>query len=74
MRNEIHLQYYGLAAAKPAQDFKPGEIMMWNFGHKSKVVEVKEASKAFVAIRQICSDGKEYTGRYKKTRLIAKGY
>lgn len=36
----IWLQGYGWAEAKPAEDFKPGEYMRWNYGSCSKVEKI----------------------------------
>ncbi len=68
----VHLQSVGLVKAKPAVEFKPGEYMGWNFGSVTKVLAIREVSKCFVEIDQELN-GKCYTSKFKKDRLIAIG-
>jgi hypothetical protein len=68
----VHLQNVGLVKAKRANEFKVGEFMGWNFGITSKVVDIRDVSKCFVEIDEELN-GKIYTRKCKKDRLIAIG-
>lgn len=67
----IWLQSFGWAPAKPAKEFAVGELMLWNFGITSEVLEIKDTSKQFLTFTVKCRDGKNYTQRMKKDRLVA---
>ncbi len=71
----IWLQGCGWAEAKPAEDFKPGEYMMWNMGSCSKFEKViKETAKTITVLE---SWGGHYPGTgertMKKSRWVAIG-
>jgi hypothetical protein len=69
----IHLQGIGKVPAKRADEFTAGEMMLWNFGEKSMFAgRVKETAK-MITILELNSDGKEFTRKCKKSRLIAIG-
>ena len=67
----IQLQACGLVKAKPAAEFKIGELMAWNFGYVSEVVGILFETKAFITFETLCHDGKVYPRRLKKDRLVA---
>jgi hypothetical protein len=68
----VHLQNVGLVKAKRADEFKVGEYMGWNFGNVSQVVAIRDVSKCFLEIDENYN-GKIYTRKMKKDRLVAIG-
>ena len=66
----VQLQGIGQTNAKVASDFVVGETMVWNYGIASKVVAVCDASKMFLSFELLGGDGKTYTRRIKKDRLV----
>lgn len=69
----IHLQGIGRVHAKPAQEFKVGEKMGWNYGSTSKVIGVKKVTKKFIVFRLQTKDGSVWERRLKKDRMVAIG-
>lgn len=77
----IHLQNIGKAKAKPAQEFKIGEFMLWNYGSQSKVISITKETKAFITFEIMYplggSNDWSNTGiserRLKKSRLVGIG-
>lgn len=67
----LHLQGVGLHVAKRATEIKIGDVLVWNYGHTSEVVAVREVSPQFIAIDEKSESGKVYTRRIKKSRTIA---
>lgn len=70
--NTTHLQGIGSVSAKPAGEFKVGEYMAWNYGHRSKITAIISETKEFRTFELTCSDG-VFERRLKKTRLVAIG-
>ena len=68
MKNTIHLQSYGRAEAKPAEEFKVGEKMLWNFGERSTVLAIVKETAKFIT-----SQFENTDRRLKKDRLVAIG-
>lgn len=66
----IHLQGIGRQIAKPAAEIVIGDVLVWNYGCLSTVVAARSVSPKFVEIDTTC-DGKQYTRRLKKDRLVA---
>jgi len=73
----VHLQCYGGAVGKPAENFRPGEFMKWNGGSTSEFLEILRETKSQIVIKEKCIDrhGVEtvYERRLKKSRLVAIG-
>ncbi|MBE7473139.1 MAG: hypothetical protein DPW09_36185 [Anaerolineae bacterium] len=74
----VHLQRIGKVAGKPAQEFKPGEFMMWNFGGVSRVEGVVKETPTYITFNiswpgkgNSWNDRSEDIRRLKKTRLVA---
>ncbi len=67
----LHLQGVGLHIAKLATEIKIGDVLVWNYGHTSEVVAVRDASPQYIAIDEKCESGKILTRRIKKSRTIA---
>ena len=70
MTQTTHLQGIGSHTAKQAQDFSIGETMVWNYGGTSIVTGITKNTPAFITF-EIESNGKTYTRRLNKTRLVA---
>lgn len=76
----VHLQYFGKTQSKAAQDFKVGELMMWNGGLRSEVLEILNETGSFITFK-ISGCGKygevdkstSYERRLKKNRQVAIG-
>jgi len=68
----VHLQSVGLVKAKRADEFKIGEYMGWNFGSVTKVVAIRDVSKCYLEVDESLN-GKVYTRKMKKDRLVAIG-
>lgn len=48
---KIHLQgLYGDLPAVPAGEIKKGDVLVWNFGYKSTVLEVIKRTKAQIIL------------------------
>lgn len=74
----IWLQELGWFTAKPASDFKVGDIMVWNYGSWSEVASIRHKGKSTYIVQRtyktICGDPeiKEWPEhRYLASRLIA---
>ncbi len=67
----LHLQGIGLHIAKPATEIKIGDVLVWNFGHTSEAVGLRDVSPQFLAVDELCEGGKVWTRKIKKSRLIA---
>lgn len=65
----ISLQSIGTVSAKPAQDFKVGEVILWNFGSKAKILAVVSQTAKFITFQIEESTG-VYSRRLKKDRLV----
>ena len=65
----IHLQGIGQQIAKPAETIAVGDVLVWNYGCLSTVAAVRNVSPKFIEI-DTTSDGKQYTRRLKKDRLV----
>ena len=67
----IHLQSYGLAPAKPAIDFKVGDVMLWNFGYTSVVTEITNETEKMITYKLTSPSGYVGERKFLKTRLVA---
>lgn len=70
----IHLQgIYGENKAVKASDLKAGDIAVWNYGYKSKVVSVEKSKsgKTVIAMMMSMQDGIVRERRMSAGRLVA---
>jgi len=73
----IWLQYCGWTDAVKAKHLQPGDILYWNGGHESTVIEQIKDTPAFVTFKTMTNipgldDGPQYwERRLKKDRLVA---
>ena len=70
--DRIHLQGIGNAPAIQASELREGDRIMWNHGYTYTVVSIVDVSAKFIAITERAADGREYTRRLRKDRLVAK--
>jgi hypothetical protein len=63
-------QAVGAVGAKPAGELMTGEHIVYNYGSRAEVVSVVIVSPKMVAVTTRTNEGKEYTRRYMKTRLV----
>jgi hypothetical protein len=73
MEKTIQIQGVGHVRAKPAQDFKPGEHFVWNYGYHSKIVGIAKETQHQIVFITESEDGKRYERRLKKDRLVGIG-
>lgn len=62
---------YGEQKEIKAKDVVIGTILKWNFGYTSEVIEIKPCGKQSVYLTTKSENGKIYTDRYRKNRILA---
>lgn len=67
---KIHLQAVGLTTAILAENIEVGDALVWNYGSVSIVTAVARASKCFMRITTLSSNGSTYERRMKIGRLV----
>jgi hypothetical protein len=67
----IHLQAIGRVAAKPAGELLLGDVIMWNFGYTSKVVDITTRGTTQIVVHTQRDNDSTYTRVMNKTRLVA---
>jgi len=68
----IQLQEMGWVPAKPASEFKIGELIMWNYGHKSRIVRISQKTHSTLVFT-VESNNKIYTFERRVKTLTAIG-
>lgn len=68
----VHLQGVGDMPGTPAGELETGDRLMWNYGSVYEVTSVRQASPQFVAITERGSDGREWSRRLRKDRLVVR--
>lgn len=75
-KGAIWLQGMGYFQAKPAREFRVGDVAVWNYGGTSRIVKIDDVSKHFWVIHEEYTE--DMTGlvkvaqrKVKKDRLIA---
>lgn len=71
MEDKIHLIGIGEVPAKKAKDFKTGDIIMWNYGHLSRVEGIEKETKTQI-IFKLSSGANEDNLYYKSTRRVGR--
>ena len=69
--SKIWLQGIGLYNAIKAESVKPGNILVWNFGYKSKVLNIVRSSTGKTVTITTESNSKQYKRRFNSDRLLA---
>jgi hypothetical protein len=68
----VHLQGIGRQYAMPADDLRPGDVTLWNYGYHAKVEEIVRETATQVIVRITSAEsGQVHDRRLKKTRLVA---
>lgn len=67
----VQLQSVGWVAALEVSELKPGDTLVWNFGHRSEVVRVEPAGNGAALLVTRTDDGQEYTQRKRMSTLVA---
>lgn len=72
----INLIGFGKQQAKKASEIVCGDVLMWNYGTTTKVLEIVSETANFITIKEEYSkEGingeKVYTRKLKKDRLVA---
>lgn len=76
MTNTVKLQgIYGQQAAKPVKDLKPGDIIRWNFGYTSLVIDLvpSKTGKTITAVLKESECGNIVNRKMGANRLVAIG-
>ena len=68
---QVKLQGIGAVTAKPAADFRAGDIMVWNFGCESEVIEIVKETAKFVTVALRGETYERIERRLLKSRLVA---
>ena len=68
----IHLQGIGEKEAVAAQELKVGDILMWNFGYTSTIIEILKETAKSITIKTKNKDNYIGTRRLFKTTLVAR--
>lgn len=67
----VQLQSVGRVAAKPAGELLIGDVMIWNFGYTSKVVDITTRGTTQIVVHTQRDNDSTYTRVMNKTRLVA---
>ena len=70
MTQVIHLQGIGKFQAKPANEIKTGDVLVWNYGSTSTVLSVEIKGKSVYTTQQSDRSG-TFERRFLGTRLVA---
>jgi hypothetical protein len=68
----IILQGVGWGKGTEAQEIKPGDKLMWNYGYISEVLSVEKVSNLFLNFTLKSESGQINQRRMKLTRLVAR--
>jgi hypothetical protein len=68
----VHLIGVGDQPGTPAGELVAGDRLMWNYGTRYTVAAVREVSPQFVEVTERARDGREYTRRLRKDRLVVR--
>lgn len=73
--NTTWIQGFGACYGKPAVELQPGDIMGWNYGYTSEVINIVSETPTTVTITEQWDSGegnkKSTTRRFKKSRIVA---
>lgn len=70
-KHQSHLEGIGWKNAVAAQELKPGQHIIYNYGSKSLIVSVENKSTKSVIVTTLDERGNQYSRRYKLTSLVA---
>ena len=71
--NQVQLQGLGWFEGVPAKDLKIGDVLIWNYGHKSKVLSMMPSKTGkTITFEELYEDGKTYPRRMNASRLVVR--
>lgn len=70
-KHQSHLEGIGWKNAVAAQELKPGQHIIYNYGSKSLIVSVETKSSKSVIVTTLDQRGNQYSRRYRLTSLVA---
>lgn len=71
---QTRLQGVGMTDAKTAAEFRKGELIKWNFGYKSEILEIEPCgTKCLYITTKGIDSGYISRNRYAKDTLLAIG-
>lgn len=70
-KHQSHLEGIGWKNAVAAQELKPGQHIIYNYGSKSLIVSVETKSTKSVIVTTLDERGNQYSRRYRLTSLVA---
>lgn len=70
-KHQSHLEGIGWKNAVAAQELKPGQHIIYNYGSKSLIVSVETKSTKSVIVTTLDQRGNQYSRRYRLTSLVA---
>ena len=68
---QSHLEGIGWKNAVAAQELKPGQHIIYNYGYKGLIVSVEKKTAKSIAVTTLDERGNQYSRRYKLTSLVA---
>ena len=70
-KNAIRLKSIGLVLGTPAGEIKNGDVLLWNFGLKTRVIEILRETEKTITIKEK-TIGASFVGERKmaKKRLV----
>ena len=66
----VTLQAVGHIIGTPANDIKPGDVLMWNFAQTTTVLDIVKETKYFITVKTKSKTGFIGVRKLKKTRLV----
>lgn len=70
-KHQSQLQGLGWKNAVAAQELKPGQHILYNYGSKSLILAVEPKGAKSVIVTTICEKGSQYNRRYSINTLVA---
>lgn len=69
---EIRLQGMGWGKGTPAEEIKPGDRLMWNYGQISTVTDITKSGNQSLIFTERCDGGHVGKRRIRKNTLVAR--
>lgn len=66
----LQLQSIGHVIGQPAANVKVGNVLMWNFGQTSTVLEIVKTTPSFIVVKTESKGGYVGERKLKKSRLV----
>lgn len=73
MSDKVRLQGIGWFTGTPADELKVGDVLVWNYGHRSTILGIEPKGKLSLTLRmREHHDEQESSRVVRKTRLLVK--